>query len=46
MAEHRIETPVSDEYIAKLRAGDRVFINGYLYTGRDAAHKKLIEGDL
>lgn len=43
MAEHRIETPVSDEVIAKLRAGDRVLISGYLYTGRDSAHKKLIE---
>jgi len=43
MAEHRIETPVSDELIATLRAGDRVFITGYLYTGRDSAHKKLID---
>jgi len=43
MAEHRIETPVSDEVIAKLRSGDRVFITGYLFTGRDSAHKKLIE---
>lgn len=43
MAEHKIETPVSDEVIAQLRAGDRVYITGYLYTGRDAAHKKLIE---
>ncbi|MFQ6069523.1 MAG: Fe-S-containing hydro-lyase [Candidatus Aminicenantales bacterium] len=43
MAEHRIETPVTEEVIARLRAGDRVFITGYLYTGRDAAHKKLIE---
>ncbi len=43
MAEHRITTPVSDEIIEKLRAGDRVFITGSLYTGRDSAHKKLIE---
>ncbi|MFB0566573.1 MAG: Fe-S-containing hydro-lyase [Candidatus Aminicenantaceae bacterium] len=43
MAEHRIETPVTDEVIAQLKAGDRVYITGYLYTGRDAAHKKLIE---
>jgi fumarate hydratase subunit beta len=43
MAEHRIQTPVSDEVIAKLRAGDKVFITGYLLTGRDAAHKKLID---
>ncbi len=43
MAEHRIQTPVSDQVIEKLRAGDKVFISGYLLTGRDAAHKKLID---
>jgi fumarate hydratase subunit beta len=43
MAEHRIQTPVTDEVIAQLRAGDKVFITGYLLTGRDAAHKKLID---
>jgi fumarate hydratase subunit beta len=43
MAEHHIETPVSDEVIEKLRAGDSVFITGFLFTGRDSAHKKLIE---
>jgi fumarate hydratase subunit beta len=43
MAEHRITTPVSDDVIEKLRAGDRVFITGFLFTGRDSAHKKLID---
>lgn len=43
MAEHRITTPVTDEIIAQLRAGDKVFITGTLLTGRDAAHKKLID---
>jgi len=43
MAEHHIKTPVSDKTIEKLRAGDQVFITGSLYTGRDSAHKKLIE---
>ncbi len=43
MAEHKIQTPVSDDVIEKLRAGDKVFITGYLLTGRDAAHKKLID---
>jgi fumarate hydratase subunit beta len=43
MAEHRITTPVSDEVIEKMRAGDKVFITGYVLTGRDAAHKKLID---
>jgi len=43
MAEHRLTTPVSDEDIEKLKAGDRVYLTGYLFTGRDSAHKKLIE---
>ncbi len=43
MAEHRIETPLSDEVIAKLRAGDKVFLSGYVLTGRDSAHKKLMD---
>jgi fumarate hydratase subunit beta len=43
MAEHRITTPLTDEVVAKLRAGDKVFITGYLLTGRDSAHKKLID---
>ena len=43
MAEHHIETPVTDEEIEQLHAGDQLFITGYLYTGRDSAHKKLIE---
>ncbi len=43
MAEHHIQTPVKDEVIEKLRAGDQLYITGYLYTGRDSAHKKLIE---
>src|SRR4030043_1209151 len=43
MAEHRITTPLSDEDIAKPRVGDKVFISGYILTGRDAAHKRLID---
>lgn len=43
MAEHHITTPVTDEVIGKLQAGDSIFISGYLYTGRDSAHKKLLD---
>lgn len=43
MAEHHIKTPVTDETIEQLRAGDRLYITGDLFTGRDSAHKKLIE---
>lgn len=39
----KIETPLKNEDILKLRSGQNVLINGYIYTGRDAAHKRLIE---
>lgn len=38
-----IKTPLITEEIRKLRVGDRVLINGMLYTARDAAHQKLKE---
>jgi fumarate hydratase subunit beta len=42
-AEHTITTPLSDEEIIKLKAGDVVFVSGTIYTGRDAAHKRMFE---
>ncbi len=41
--EKRIRTPLTDEVVADLRAGDKVLITGYLYTARDAAHKRMVE---
>jgi len=38
-----LETPLDNSTIEKLKAGDKVRISGVLYTGRDAAHKRLIE---
>jgi fumarate hydratase subunit beta len=31
------------EVVEKLRAGDKVYLSGVLYTARDAAHKRLVE---
>ena len=44
-AENRISVsmPISDDVVAKLRAGDRVLLSGSIYTGRDAAHKRMAE---
>jgi len=39
----RLKTPLSDPEVEKLRAGDRVLISGIIYTGRDAAHKRLFD---
>jgi fumarate hydratase subunit beta len=39
----RITTPLTDKQIEDLRSGDQVLISGIIYTGRDAAHKRLSE---
>lgn len=39
----KLRTPLSDEDVLKLRIGDKVLISGVVYTGRDAAHKRLVE---
>lgn len=39
----RITTPLTEEAARKLKAGDSVLISGVIYTGRDAAHKRLVE---
>lgn len=38
-----ITTPLTDEVVASLRAGDRVLLRGAVYTARDAAHKRMVE---
>ncbi|MDH7481971.1 MAG: Fe-S-containing hydro-lyase [Armatimonadota bacterium] len=39
----KIYTPLNDDEIANLRSGTRVLLTGVVYTGRDAAHKRLFE---
>ncbi|MCL2198848.1 MAG: Fe-S-containing hydro-lyase [Defluviitaleaceae bacterium] len=39
----RINTPFSEDIIRKLDAGDRVMLSGEIYTGRDAAHARMVE---
>ena len=43
MATVNIKSPLDEETIKKLKAGDQVFISGIIYTARDAAHKRLVE---
>ena len=38
-----VATPLTEEVIADLRAGDRVLITGTVLAARDAAHKRLVE---
>lgn len=39
----KITFPITKEQLAGLQAGDRVLASGYLYTARDAAHKRMYE---
>jgi fumarate hydratase subunit beta len=39
----KIKTPLTDEVVSKLKSGDSVLITGVMYTGRDAAHKRMID---
>ncbi|MBI5963681.1 MAG: fumarate hydratase C-terminal domain-containing protein [Chloroflexi bacterium] len=39
----QITTPISDETIRDLKVGDAVLLSGTMVTGRDAAHKWMIE---
>jgi fumarate hydratase subunit beta len=43
MAEIKLTTPISDKDLEKLKVGDKVLISGTIFTGRDAAHKRLID---
>jgi fumarate hydratase subunit beta len=43
MATINIKTPLDEETISKLKAGDQVFITGTIYSARDSAHKRLVE---
>jgi fumarate hydratase subunit beta len=38
-----ITTPLSEQVARSLQAGERVLITGTIYTGRDAAHKRMVE---
>jgi fumarate hydratase subunit beta len=37
----KIQTPLADDVVRSLQAGDEVAISGVVYTGRDMAHKRL-----
>ncbi|HZK55958.1 MAG TPA: Fe-S-containing hydro-lyase [Desulfosporosinus sp.] len=39
----RLETPLTQDKVQSLKAGDKVLMSGVIYTGRDAAHKKMAE---
>lgn len=38
-----LETPLTRDDLKDLKAGDDVYISGYIYTARDAAHERLVK---
>ncbi len=39
----KLTAPLTDADTTSLRAGDKVFFDGVMLTGRDAAHKRMVE---
>jgi len=39
----RLTVPISEEQIRALKVGDQVLLNGVIFTGRDAAHKYMMD---
>ncbi len=39
-----IETPLTKDKVKDLKAGDYVYLSGTVYTARDAAHKRMMDG--
>ena len=39
----RLTPPLTNEDVSALKIGDRILISGVIYTGRDAAHKRLFD---
>ena len=38
-----LKLPLTTEVVEKLKAGDKLYLSGVLYTARDSAHKRMIE---
>jgi fumarate hydratase subunit beta len=41
MKELKITSPLTDDIIANLKAGQKVLLSGTIYTARDAAHRRI-----
>ncbi len=37
----KLKTPLTEKKTKELKAGDKVYLSGYVYTARDQAHKRL-----
>jgi len=39
----KVKLPMTKEFVENLNIGDVIEITGYIYTARDAAHKRIVE---
>lgn len=39
----KVTLPLTDETVRELKAGDNILLNGVMFVGRDAAHKRMVE---
>ncbi len=39
----KLSLPLQEQDISSLNIGDKVYLTGYMYTGRDQAHKRMFE---
>ena len=44
MTKKILTTPIKNEDLADIKAGDIIYLNGHIVTCRDVAHRRLIEG--
>lgn len=42
MSEYFLSTANINDWVGKLKAGDRVYLSGTVFTARDAAHKRIV----
>ena len=42
--EKYVSLPLNEKNISELKSGDYVYLNGVIYSARDAAHKRMKEG--
>jgi len=43
LTEYRLNTPVDDDTVSKLKVGDVIFLSGTVFTARDEAHMELLK---
>lgn len=43
MCANKVSSPIDEQALISLKAGDRVLISGTIFTARDAAHKRMSE---